>query len=426
MSFARRFNPFLCAGSDAMRRTVAELLKQLDGYEDYYQLRKRKRREADQRTYERTVEAVICDLVHRELTSPGGKVHVSQSNQLLRKQSRYKGEAYNKTLPQVLRNMAAEEMDFLTYELGKRVVVIEDDGAKATLRGQQTLIGAGPKILRRIKEYGLSLEDLAPDPNQEAIQLRAKKVRADQPGELVEYRDTNETNRLRDEIRQINEAISTLDIDCCDSAIDTSQRVLRRVFNNGTFDEGGRLYGGFWQSMKKEGRAGCLEIDGHPFVELDYGQMSVSLLYGLAGQTPPDGDLYDLSAHGIPTECRSGVKKVVNAMIASPKPLVRMPKKTRETIPRRISFTDMKKAIRQKHEPIVSYFGTGVGTKLMRLESDVLVMVLLRLIGEGVVALPIHDAILVREDQQETATVAMKEVFRDRFGAVPEVNVAGG
>ena len=125
---------------------------------------------------------------------------------------------------------------------------------------------------------------------------------------------------------RINEAIAGLDVECCDPEVDLSQRLLRRVFNNGSFEDGGRLYGGFWQLMKKDDRADGLEIDGHPFVELDYGQMSVSLLYGLAGKTPPSGDLYDLSAHGVPTDCRPGIKKVLNAMVWAATPLVRMPK----------------------------------------------------------------------------------------------------
>lgn len=425
-NLARPFNPFWRANSDAMRQTIAELLQQLDGYEEYFGLRQRKRRQADQRTYERTVEAVICDLVHRELTSPGGKVHVSQSNQLLRKKSRYKGEAYNKTLPQLLKNMAAEEMSFLTYQRGRRVVVIEEGGEKTHLRGEQTLIAAGPKILNRMKTYGLTLADLRQDLEQELILLRARKTKSDQPGELIEYDHTPETNQMLAELRQINEAIANVDVECCEENVELSQRVLRRVFNNGSFEEGGRLYGGFWQAMKKEDRADCLEIDGERLIELDYGQMSVSLLYGLIGKTPPSGDLYDLSDYGIPTDCRPGIKRVMNALIASSKPLTRMPKKARETIPKRISFAAVKQAIEAKHPAIVSFFGTGVGTRLMRLESDILVAVLLRLIGEGVVALPIHDAILVRQDQHEQAMTAMQEVFREKVGVVPEVSLAGG
>jgi len=36
--------------------------------------------------------------------------------------------------------------------------------------------------------------------------------------------------------------------------------------------------------------------------------MSLAILYGLTGTKPPEGDLYDLSAEGIPTDYRKGIK----------------------------------------------------------------------------------------------------------------------
>ena len=59
---ARAFNPFLCAKTDNLKALIAEVQTQLDGYEFFHQTRKRARRPADQVTYERTVEAILCDL----------------------------------------------------------------------------------------------------------------------------------------------------------------------------------------------------------------------------------------------------------------------------------------------------------------------------------------------------------------------------
>ena len=89
-------------------------------------------------------------------------------------------------------------------------------------------------------------------------------------------------------------------------------------------------------SGRRWGRADRLSsiiIDDDSVVELDYGQMGLMLLYGLAEATPPEGDLYDLSAYGIPTSCRSGIKKVIQAAINSKKPLKRMPQGAREVLP---------------------------------------------------------------------------------------------
>ena len=64
---ARAFNPFLCARTDNLKALIAEVQTQLGGYEFFHQTRKRVRRPADQVTYERTVEAILCDLCAVEL-----------------------------------------------------------------------------------------------------------------------------------------------------------------------------------------------------------------------------------------------------------------------------------------------------------------------------------------------------------------------
>ena len=80
--------------------------------------------------------------------------------------------------------------------------------------------------------------------------------------------------------------------------------------------------------------------------------------------------------------------------------------------------------IAEHHAPIADCFYTGVGMELMFEESEVMVALLLRLKAEGVVALPLHDGILVPCDRVEAAEVAMREVFRERTGLEAVVEVA--
>ena len=61
-------------------------------------------------------------------------------------------------------------------------------------------------------------------------------------------------------------------------------------------DRAGGRYGGFWQAMSSDERREHILIEDDWCVELDYGQMSLAILYGLTGTKPPEGDLYDLSA----------------------------------------------------------------------------------------------------------------------------------
>jgi len=331
---ARHFDPHRRAATAPMNALVQEVLQQMDGYKAYHSIRKRKRSVTVQATYEATVEAVVCDLVHRQLEAEGGQVHVSQSNQILRKKSRYKGQAAGKTLPDILRVMAAEEMSFLTIFPGHRTFAIKDETLAFSVSGKQTVLAAGTKLLSRIERFGITFADIGRSPEEEVILLRGPKPRDNQPGELVEYDETEETPTLRQKMRDLNAWLTQAEIECAVPEINLHDRRLRRIFNNADFTQGGRLYGGFWQGMKHAQRLESILLDNDSAVELDYGQMGLLLLYGLEGATPPAGDLYDLSEQGIPATCRPGIKKVVQAAINASKPLGRMPKEARKTFPR--------------------------------------------------------------------------------------------
>ena len=99
---------------------------------------------------------------------------------------------------------------------------------------------------------------------------------------------------MRTELRSINEGLERANISTDLQTQNTKNRRLRRIFNNSDFGEGGRLYWGFWQTMKSEERLEHILIDDDFCCELDYGQMSLAILYGLTDNVPPDGDLYDL------------------------------------------------------------------------------------------------------------------------------------
>nr|WP_319948464.1 hypothetical protein [uncultured Shimia sp.] len=420
---ARPFNPHRRCASRAMKEVVQEVLQQLGGYEYYYDTRKRKRSAAAQASHEAMVEAVVCDLVYRELEVPGGLVHVTQSNQTLRKSSRYKGVALGKTLPDVLKVMAAEEMGFVVITPGQSKFAIKDEALTFSVSGTQTCLAAGRKLLSRIETFGLSFTDIGRSEGEETIVLRGPKPRDDRPGELIEYNDTEETTALRQQMQTINAWLDQAEIECSDPAINLHDRHLKRIFNNADFAQGGRLFGGFWQRMSHAHRLEGLLLDDDSAVELDYGQMGLLLLYGLEDAKPPAGDLYDLSEYGIPTSCRPGIKKVVQAAINASKPLGRMPKNARKTIPQGVSLKDVLAAVEQRHPDIVHRFGAGIGMQLMRLESDILVGVLLDLKDRNITALPIHDAVLVSGNHEAEAKDVMIRVFQEKVGLTPEVSV---
>ena len=79
----RFFQPFRAPRSEGSKALVADVLNQLQNYEQHFGLRERSRKEADQKIFEEAVGAVICDVVHRHLEDPEGKVAISLSNRKL-------------------------------------------------------------------------------------------------------------------------------------------------------------------------------------------------------------------------------------------------------------------------------------------------------------------------------------------------------
>jgi hypothetical protein len=426
MNKARAFNPFLCAKTDKLMALITEVQVQMSGYEFFHQTRKRARRPADQVTYDRTVEAILCDLCAVELGPDNDSIHLPLSNKVLRSKSRYKGTALGKTLPDILEVMSAPEMNFVVVEKGHSTFRIVDDELNVAFAGgRQTILRAGPKLLSRMERFGITRDDLGHAAEEEVLIVRAPKRHSNTIAEYQEYEDDEATLALRQQMTNINAWLDTADITCSHPQADPAQRRLRRIFNNSDFAQGGRLYGGFWQAMSSDEREEHMLIEGDCCVELDYGQMSLLLLYARAQAQDhvPSGDLYDLSEYGIPAECRKGIKKVMQAIINSPEIPRRLPKGSRKHFPSRINLRDILRAVEKKHPVIFPLMTSGIGMQLFRKESDILVEVLEALRSEGIIALPVHDAVIVMDDHHLQATKIMKKVFKDHTGITPQVTL---
>jgi hypothetical protein len=68
---------------------------------------------------------------------------------------------------------------------------------------------------------------------------------------------------------------------------DTNARQLRRYFSRGSFQSGGRLFGGFWQNLGRQSRLRGLRINGEPVISLDYSQFNPLLAYSISSHKPP-------------------------------------------------------------------------------------------------------------------------------------------
>ncbi|GGE92593.1 hypothetical protein CR103_21300 [Massilia psychrophila] len=404
--YEQPFTGFRIAATDRAESVVAEVVSLLLRYEQHRAPRKRKRKTGDFQTFERQVEALVCDLIHSELARPDGWLAIELSNTALGSRDRYKSIAISKTLKDVLGYMATPEMELVKHRRG---VWVPSDPSLSML----STIRAGERLRNLIQDRQLTCADFTLDNSQETIVLKDTKADHNDAGSWLQYDDTDQTHKYRSDMAFINDALAEADIQYrpCPTdgqVVDTADRHLRRYFNNGSFQKGGRLFGGFWLNMSKMNRRGIL-IQGVPTVTLDFGQMNPRILYGLAGEKFNAEDAYTIPRL---EEYRDGVKVVFNSMLHRTSPMKKKPRGSAELFPGHVRIKEITSGIIIFHKPIADLFYKGIGLDLLYKESQILVEVLTELLRLGITALPVHDAVIVAEHHQDQATTIMLAVFK--------------
>ena len=417
-NFSRIFNPWRCSSNANSHLLVTEVIEKFFQVEVKKNLRRRKRKPVDHKRFLKAIEAITCDLIHNHLSDQRSGIAISRSNRVLSRTSRYKNEVLNKTIPYLLDVLKLPELQMLEQVVGCINYFYPEKNGNL-----RTVVKAGKHLVHLIQKYHVELEDLGLSDGEETIILKREKNDLWDHGGTLEYEDNDLTNLYRDEMSIINQWIRNADLIYMEPFngknkhnYDLDCRLLKRYFTRGSFKSGGRLFGGFWQQLKKAHRENLL-IDGENIVVLDYSQMTPKILYGYCGSVPQMEDCYHIKGYEY---CRKGIKKVFNAMTFSNEPMTRFPKGINSLFPVKTRFKDVSDAIENEHSGIAHMFYTGIGHYLQFMESQILVEVLLKLIDNGIIALPVHDAVFVGWTHVYKSTQVMEQVFLDMTN-VPSV-----
>ncbi|KQU66660.1 hypothetical protein ASC75_08465 [Aminobacter sp. DSM 101952] len=240
----------------------------------------------------------------------------------------------------------------------------------------------------------------------ETIILKAK-ARSDRPKLLIDYADTDSTRAMRMGLEAVNALLSKADIRLGEERPMVPVFLTRRFQIDSpeaahTFDQHGRLYGGFWQSLPKT-RRHLLRIEGEPVVDLDFAAMFVQLAYLHAGAAIPNSDPYG-DIEGLP---RNAVKKAVASLLCRQGPMVRLPSDLRQLVGPEWTGRKVEAAIRERHPAISHLIGIGLGLRLMFTESEIMLATLRVLIEQDIPALPMHDGIMVSTGHESAGRRAM-------------------
>jgi hypothetical protein len=295
---------------------------------------------------------------------------------------------------------------------------LEHEKARPYQLGWQSRYRATPSLLEAANDNQVKV----------SVQPHEPIILRDADRNPVDYRDTNATCRMRSRLREISEAIGA-----CEIAIDgviasdgeslpfpqdrrlpVSKR-LHRVFNRGSFQLGGRLYGGFWQNLPKEWR-GRIAIGGERMTELDYEWLHPKMLYAMAGKKL-ESDPYDM-----PGWERKTVKRAFNTMVNADSHLAAWRAIARQIGGAR-AFKRAEKLMNElmfKHAPVAHLFNSCAGLKLMRIDSDMAEGVVRDLMKKNIVALPIHDSFIVPVRYEGELEEAMDRALHDGLNSLQE------
>jgi len=284
------------------------------------------------------------------------------------------------------------------------------------------------RLLERFESLeGHPAFQIKPNLDEETIILRDK---IDGKNVDIHYDDIRKTNRFRSNLKIINDCLMRHWVDLRirntefshlakrisqhsgKEPVDLSRRTLVRIFANGSFEEGGRFYRGWWQNVPSEYRK-FITIDEMVTTEYDFSQLSPHMLYFAHNKDMGQEDAYDRVLDG---QHRKIVKQAFNAMVQSKTPLNSKPNKI-DLDGLEMSWKDLRQKILDSHKPISHLFFTGVGNKLQFKDSCIAESVMLQFANQNQAALPIHDSFIMQEGYAGHLEEAMRRAFYDEFEA---------
>jgi hypothetical protein len=299
--------------------------------------------------------------------------------------------------------------------------VIENHIAPPGNLGEQSRFRATSKLMALVEESHISLILDRP----EIIILR------DADKHPISYEETRETWRMRRALEEYNRSAASLHVCVAGHKIIEGEPLVvgetctgaatlqaYRMFNE-SFRFGGRFYGQSTQNIPKELRA-TITINDSATDEPDFPSLHPQLLYALIGRHLPH-DPYDLDGWDRPTVKRAfnimlNAKTPGSAMLAVAETMGGFTNQHREQAKRLIA------EIERKHAPVAEYFGSGIGLRLQRTDSDIAARVLAKSGREGEFLLALHDGFRSRRQYADRTREIMDECYEKVVGKSPAIS----
>lgn len=313
-------------------------------------------------------------------------------------------------------------------------------------RSRESRMWPTEALIQLFQEARFGPLDIGGHENRECIVLR-NEAKND-----ISYAETPETERMRAVLQDYNSLlrqtfidIPTLERPFIELEPDHRSRVhklqinqrdkfVRRIFNRGAWDKGGRFWGGWWQRCPKVWRPRIF-MDDKATSELDYSGLHIVMLYAQQGinyWTDVGEDPYQFETPAfLKTEeqTRSVAKQLLltalNAKDArSAFGAFRQDAETgsREKRMRNEQLAYILDMLRERHKPIADRMASDAGIDLMNLDAKITERLIEDFTHDGIPILTIHDSYIVPNGLEEALERNMQKAFEEVMG-IPGIKV---
>jgi hypothetical protein len=381
------------------------------------------------------IKVVLLDLYLAWCEDPKLKVRVSRDVNAYMPRSRYNALHISKTTVAVLDQL-------IEAGLIEQAIGFYD---RETKIGRETKIWPTDALLEKFRIARFGPFDISVHTDQECIVLRDVDPDTDKTTD-VEYEDTPQTNDMRELLSAYNELLSrtyidipTLDRHYIDLKADKRgqpvrlfinqrDKFVRRIFNRGSWDKGGRFWGGWWQRCPKEWRA-AIFLNDQPVSEIDYSGLHVVILYAQEGidyWKDVAADPYEIepvsfinNLEQLRSVCKLLMLVALNARDEdSAFSAFRSESEngSYEKTLKNDQLTQILDKLRAKHDRIADRFASDAGIDLMNTDSQITEKIIQHFTDQEVPILTIHDSYLVPFGMEQELEEQMVKAFHEVTG----------
>jgi hypothetical protein len=293
---------------------------------------------------------------------------------------------------------------------------------------RRTVLEPTPKLMGLLDIHQATIQSVARAPHEELILLRRRKAknsefadRLSDDGEFIDYADADAVDLERNRMRRLNKFLASADVriegENCPPPFKPFVRIFASHGLSETFSLHGRLYRGQvggWRQEQSKAERQRIRINGEGVASIDFSSIHIHLAYAEAKTKVPEGDLYEIE--GLDPVHRPAIKIVLSAMLSRTGEMKQLPPDARKLLPKEWTAKRMVTAIKQRHAPIAHLFGIDLGMTLMFRDSEILMAVLERLMERKIVALPLHDSVIVQHSAIDAAIQIMQAVTEELVG----------